>query len=96
MHFKLTRANLQFSDFNVINCLRMSEQSEKIDEWKCDKCNDTQGVDPSSNVKNSSYLKTLSSDSKFISCNFFNLEEIQLKYMICMLNNFQYLILIDL
>lgn len=25
-------------DFNVINCLKMFEQSEKVEEWKCDKC----------------------------------------------------------
>ena len=25
-------------DFNVINCLKMLEQPEKLDEWKCEKC----------------------------------------------------------
>jgi len=28
-------------DFNVINCLKMLEQPEKIDEWKCEKCNES-------------------------------------------------------
>ena len=29
-------------DFNVINCLKMLEQPEKLEEWKCEKCKDKQ------------------------------------------------------
>jgi len=36
----IQRGELQSTskDFNVINCLKMFEQSEKVEEWKCDKC----------------------------------------------------------
>ena len=27
-----------FSDFTVLNCLKIFEQSEDIDEWNCPKC----------------------------------------------------------